>query len=253
MPKPILVANWKNAPGSLDGARFLLKSLSKKKLLYKKTALFIAPPLTYLEVVGEKAHSFAQLAVQDFFPKEKGRFTGSVTPEILKSFGVRLAILGHSERRALGETALEVSEKARVALRAGITPLICFGETTKDSEGEHFTFIQTELKTLLSGFKKPDLSKIMLAYEPAWAIGKSFKEAIEPQELSQNVLFIKKILSDLFDRKVANLVPILYGGSAEPANAGLLLRNSGISGLLVGHASLNAKSFEAMASAVLEK
>jgi triosephosphate isomerase len=253
MPKPILVANWKNYPGSLGEAKEILKGLAKKKLIYKKVHVFVAPPLPYFESVSARINGFAELASQDFFPQEKVTVTGAVTPEILKSFGVRLAILGHSERRAQGETAAQVAEKVKAALKAGLTPVVCFGEKERDEGGEHFQFLQEELKTLLSGVGKKDLEKIVLAYEPLWAIGKKSVGPIDPVELSQTVVFIRKVLSDLFGRKVAEAMPILYGGSVDHTNAGLLVRNSGIRGFLVGRASLNPQSFEGIALSMVTK
>lgn len=250
MRKPILIANWKNFPASLPEAKALLKGLKQKSVLYKKVHLVIAPPLPYLESVSEKVKGLGGLGAQDLFPLEKGVYTGSVTVEILKSFGVKLAILGHSERRALGETAPQVAEKAKAALKAGLTPLICFGEKERDEAGEYFQFLQEEIKTLLSGVSKKEISKVVLAYEPLWAIGKSSKGPIEPAELSQTILFVKKVLADLFGRDAAEEVPVLYGGSVDEDNAGLLLRNSGARGLLVGRASLNAKSFEGIVRSI---
>ncbi len=252
MAKPILVANWKNYPGSLAEAKALLQGLGKKKFLYKKTNLFVAPPLPYFEAVSGRLKGFGQLASQDFFP-ERGTYTGAVTAEILKSFGTRLAIIGHSERRALGESSVQVSLKAKAALRAGITPLICFGEKVRDAEGEHFEFLREELKNLLQGFSKKDLGNIILAYEPVWAIGVQSKGAIDPVDLTQTIVFIKKVLSDLFGRAVAEKISILYGASVDAANAGLLIRNSGAAGLLVGRASLNAQNFAGIALSLTEK
>jgi triosephosphate isomerase len=252
MAKPILVANWKNYPNSLAEAKELLKALGKKKDIYKKTRLYLAPPAVYFEAAAEKARQMGELAAQDYFAKS-GTYTGTISSEMLKSFGVRLAIVGHSEQRALGETAETVAEKAKAALKAGIVPLVCFGEQVRDADGEHFRFLQEELKALLSGFTKKDIGKFMLAYEPLWAIGAKAKGPIDPAELSQTLLFVKKALADLFGRKEAEKVAILYGGSVDHTNAGILLRNSGAHGLLVGRASLNAQSFEGIARAITEK
>ena len=253
MPKPILVLNWKNHPPSLSEARLLLKNLAKKRALYKKLTLFIAPPLPYLAEVKERASGFAQLSAQNLFKEEKGTFTGEVGVDILKSFGVRMAILGHSEQRALGETAEGVRAKVKLSLAANIAPLICFGEKEKDNDGEHFEFLRQELKTILGNLDKRVASKIALAYEPIWAIGKTADEAIDAKELTQTVLFVRKVLTDLFGRTLADKVPILYGGSVEPGGAYELMHGSGVRGLLIGHASLKAKDMELIAKAVLEK
>ena len=253
MAKPILVANWKNHPGSLPEAQSLLKELNKKKLLYKKLSLFIAPPLSFIESTAKSIKNFSHLAAQDFFPQEKGSFTGTVSPEILKSFGVKLVILGHSERRALGETSEEVAIKVKSALKAGLIPLVCVGEKQRDVEGEHFEKLRDEIKTSLSGLKKNDLSKLILAYEPVWAIGKNAKDAIDPQELAQTIIFIRKVLTDLFGRGAAEETIILYGGSVESTNARSLMADSGIRGFLVGHASLSGSDFAEIAEALITK
>ncbi|MEX2013411.1 MAG: triose-phosphate isomerase [Parcubacteria group bacterium] len=254
MAKPILIANWKNHPGSLAEATFLLKQLSRNFKLYKKLSLFIAPPLPYLEPVSRRSRSFARLASQDLPSRSNGTHTGQVTSDILKSFGVRLAILGHSERRAEGETSELVAEKVKVALRSGIVPLVCVGEISRDQDGEHFEFLRDELKSSLAGLnKKTDVSKLALAYEPVWAIGKRAEDAMAPADLTQSVLFIKKVLTDMFGRAMAERIPILYGGSVESVNVGALFGETGIKGFLVGHASLNAKSFEAVARSLISK
>lgn len=253
MSKVVLVANWKNYPSSIEEVRVLMSDLVRKRDLYKKVSLFIASPYTYLDLVSTKARGLAQLASQDISNLSKGSHTGEITPEILKAFGVKLAIIGHSERRSLGETSEVIKEKIKIALKSGITPLICFGERERDTDGEHFEILREELKTLLSQLSKNEVKKVALAYEPLWAIGKSAKDSIDEVELTQTVVFVRKALSDLFGRSVAESVPILYGGSVEPDNVYKLVKNSGIKGFLVGHASLKAKSFEEITRAILER
>lgn len=254
MAKPILIANWKNHPGSLDEAKMLLGQLSKDSKLYKKLTLFIAPPFTYFEIVANHLGSYGKLASQDISVLARGNYTGQVTADILKSFGVRLAIVGHSECRELGETSEQVAKKVRTALHSGITPLVCIGELSRDQDGEHFEFLREQLKLSLAGLnRKTDALKLAIAYEPVWAIGKQAKGAIEPADLSQSIIFIRRVLTDMFGRATAERVPILYGGSVEAVNARALFRETGIRGLLVGHASLNAKSFKMIAESLVTK
>jgi len=252
MTRPILVANWKNHPGSLAEARILLGKLSRNSRLYKKLSLFIAPPLPYLELTSLRSKSFARLASQDMPSQSDGTHTGMITPDILKSFGVRLSIIGHSERRALGETNETVSQKVRIALRSGIAPLICVGELSRDRDGEHFEFLRDELKTSLAGLSRQATGKVAIAYEPVWAIGKHARDAMVSADLSQTVIFIKKVLTDMFGRATAERIPILYGGSVEPNNVLALSRETSIRGFLVGHASLNAKSFQNIAESLVK-
>jgi len=253
MSKSILVANWKNHPASLEEAKSLLKEMGKKKGVYRKLALFVAPPLPYMEAVAEKAGGFAKLAAQDVSLAGRGSHTGEVTPEILKSLGARLAILGHSERRAMGESSEMVSRKIKTALRAGIAPLICVGELERDKDGEHFEHLREEIKATLAGIPKNMAASIIVAYEPVWAIGKRAKDALPPAEVTQSIIFIKKVLVDLYGRSTAEKIPIIYGGSVEPANAGALAKETGIAGFLVGHASLKAKNMEEIASSLTAK
>lgn len=251
MSKPILVANWKNHPDSVQRASTLLANLSKGSNVYKRVSTFIAPPYTYFESVSKRVKSFSNLASQDIFFLADGTHTGSVTPAILKSFGVRLSIIGHSERRTLGETNKIASDKIRSAFQAGITPLLCVGEIERDSDGEHFEFVREQLQLSLDGVRrKEDAKRLMIAYEPVWAIGKKAKDAMKPQEISEMVIFIRKVLTDIFGRQLAEHIPVLYGGSVESSNAKIIME-SGVSGFLVGHASLDAKEFKAIAQALI--
>jgi triosephosphate isomerase len=255
MSKPILVANWKNHPSSLNEAKALLTQISRQSQLYKKLFFFIAPPLSYFESVSARPKSFIRLAVQNIFSTlRSGSYTGEVTPDILKSFGVKLAIIGHSERRAMGETSEDVSRKVKMAIRSGIIPLVCVGEVTRDQDGEYFEFLREELELSLASLnRKSDISNLVIAYEPVWAIGKNATDAMETTDLSESVIFIKKILTNMFGRAMAERVPILYGGSVEPSNADLLIRGTGIKGFLVGHASLDAKSLGFIAKSLISK
>jgi len=249
MSRPILVANWKNHPDSIEQAKLILKGMSRKLVVYKKLSTFIAPPYTYFESVSKFANSFIHLASQDI-SLEKKTCTGSVSIENLKNFGVRLAIIGHSERRALGESDDVIAEKVKTAIRAGIIPLLCIGEHEHDAEGEHLEFIKEELRqSLAQVYKRDILGKLMIAYEPIWAIGKKAKDAMQPKDLSHMVIFVRKVLSDLFGREVALKTAVLYGGSVGPSNAEALM-NTGINGFLVGHESLNSKNFSEIAKAL---
>lgn len=254
MAKPILVANWKNHPNSLSEAKTILGQLSRNRLIYKKVSLFIAPPQPYFEIVSLRTKGFARLVSQDMPDFYQGTYTGTVTLDILKSFGVRAAIIGHSESRARGETNEMVSQKTKIALRAGIIPIVCVGESSRDDEGEHFEFLREQLKFSLACLKrKSDLSRLILAYEPVWAIGKRAKSAIGPDDLSETVIFLRKILTDMFGRVAADRVNILYGGSVEPGNASALMKGADIKGFLVGRASLNSKDFLDIAKSLTAK
>ncbi len=247
MTRPLLIANWKNHPDSLARATALITALGRKAALYKKVHLFLAPPLSYIESVSKKTKSFSSLAAQDIFFTTTGTYTGVVTPDILKSFGVKLAIIGHSERRALGETNEVVAQKVKTALMHNIIPLLCIGEAERDDNGDHFEFLREELKLSLEGVRrKDDAERLIIAYEPIWAIGKSAKDAMPAAEVAQMVIFIKKTLMEIFGRESADKIPVIYGGSVEAGNAQSLV-DAGVKGFLVGHASLDYKQFAAIA------
>ena len=251
MAKPILIANWKNKPASLRDAKVLMTGLRKKSALYKKLQLFIAPPATYYDLVAQKISGYAHLASQGFPEKSEGTHTGLISAEILQDFGVRLAILGHSEERALGETNLEVAKKIRLSMKYGLTPLVCVGESERDLEGNHLEFIRDQLKQSLEGLKRKDVEKVMIAYEPVWAIGKRAKDAITPEGLTEMTLFIRRVLTDMYGRNNADKISILYGGSVEPRNAEALYRGTGVRGFLVGHESLNPTDFKQIAESLV--
>ncbi len=242
MVKPILVANWKNYPNSLEEVRDLLRDISKNPTQFKKVNLFIAPPFVYLEQVVDKIKKFGSLAVQDVPLMFEGTYTGELSMHILKSFGVRLSIVGHSERRKLGETNEVINHKIKNILRAGMIPLLCVGEKEKDLHGEHFEFVREQIVACLYKIKKEDVSKIIIAYEPVWTIGKRAKDAMERENIEQMVIYIKKILTDQYSREIAEKIKILYGGSVEPTNAESIF-GSGVNGFLIGHSSIDAGFF----------
>lgn len=247
--KLMLVANWKNHPEDREEAKILISGLAKKSLLFKKLNTVIAPPAVYLDLVGQKVKSLGVLASQDIFEHE-GTYTGAVGPNMQKDFGVKMAIIGHSERRKLGESNLVVANKVKTALKMGILPLLCVGEEAHDTDGAYFESLREQIKESLQGIKKKDLlGKLVVAYEPVWAIGKSAKEAMRPEDLAQMVIFIKKVLTELFDRNLADKAVILYGGSVDQSNI-IDLKDTGVSGFLVGRASLNVKSFTELAQAL---
>jgi triosephosphate isomerase len=151
--------------------------------------------------------------------------------------------VGHSERRAAGDSDETVHAALRAAAGAGLVSILCVGETERDAGGAHFSFVEGQLSSALKDFPKQSASKLVVAYEPVWAIGKTAADAMKPQELREMAIFIKKTLAGIFERKAALRVPILYGGSVEPENARALIAEGGVGGFLVGHASTSVDSF----------
>lgn len=235
MAKKLIIGNWKMNPEKGEEAIFLAKKVDKKDAV-------IAPPFVFLSAVKKKIKN-AKLAAQDVFWETEGSYTGEISPLQLKNLGVKYVILGHSERRALGETNEDVRKKIGACIKYLITPIVCVGETVRDESGNYLSFVKTELEEIFSGFPKTILSKIVIAYEPIWAIGKNAEREATPVEAEEMAIFIKKVLADVFDDKAARSLKIIYGGSVNPKNASTFLREKNISGLLVGRDSLDPIKF----------
>ena len=192
--------------------------------------------------------SNVSLAAQDCYWEEEGAFTGEVAPKLLKDAGCSHVIIGHSERRQyFGETDQTVNKKAKAAIAAGLTAIVCVGETLAERESEQtFSVIETQIKGGLAGFSEDSFVNIVIAYEPVWAIGTG-KTASDVQAQEVHV-FIRQLIARLFNPSVAEAVRILYGGSVKPDNVKGLMAQADIDGALVGGASLKAESFAAIAT-----
>ena len=254
MFKKIVIANWKMNPASRKEAEKLFSAVAGIATKMKKTKIIICAPFVYL--VGLKklslGHSHtgearkAALGGQNIFWEESGAFTGEISGEMLYDTGARYVILGHSERRGLltgtEETNAEVARKVKSALSSGLCPIVCVGEVGRDENHEYLSFIRAELEESLAGVSKNSLGKIIIAYEPIWAIGHGTSPAT-PEEFREMNLFLRKILSDKFGVRPAGEAKIIYGGSVNEKNAGDFLQIGQADGFLVGRASLSPKKF----------
>ncbi len=244
--KKLIVANWKMNPGSAVEARVLF---AKTKLVggkLDKVETVICPPFVYLGLFAHAGTTRVSLGAQDVFWANTGRATGEVSPEMLKDVGVSYCVIGHSERRALGETDEAVSKKLRAVLAEGLVPILCVGEKERDADGTYFDVLKNQLKLSLAGLRRTDFREFVIAYEPLWAIGKSAREAMTPRDIRETTIFIRKVLADMYDAATAQQPVLLYGGSAEESNTAAILSEGGVAGLLVGHASLDATGFIGM-------
>ena len=227
MPK-ILVANWKMNPGTVREAIQLARASDKKNVV-------IAPPFVYLNEVRQIIRH-ASLGAQDLFWAEKGAYTGEISPMMLKKSGVRYVILGHSERRRYaGETDATVNKKVKAALARDLSVILCVGEdwkVRKSGLGAAKAFVRNQLAKDLKGIS--GTSKILIAYEPVWAIGTG--KADHPKDTAEMGWYIKLV--------AGRNVRVLYGGSVNRRNAARFLKEKEISGVLVGGASLRAKEFK---------
>lgn len=241
--KKLIVANWKMNPENLHDARKIFSELKKKKIKFQKTTAVICPPSIFL---GDLSNNYDGnrflFGAQDISVRNENESTGEISASILANFGVKFAIIGHSERRSIGETDVMVSLKIKNAIDFGITPILCVGENDRDIDGKYLRFIENQLRQSLVGIEKKEISKIVIAYEPVWAIGKGH-QSMSGYELHQMNLFIKKVLADIYDRKIAMKIPIIYGGSVDRENVSEIIETGEVDGLLIGRASLNPYVF----------
>lgn len=207
-----------------------------------KTRAIICPPFVFLAelIVKFKKMSFG---VQDLFWEEKGAYTGEISVAMAKNIGAKYVIIGHSERRELGETNEIINKKIKNALKNNLKVIFCIGEQERDLEGNYLYFIKNEIEEGLKGVSKKLLKNLIVAYEPIWAIGKKGEDADKPEDVFQMSIYIRRVLLGIAGKKLSRNIPILYGGSAEPGNAEKLLKEGGMQGFLVGHASLVPKDF----------
>lgn len=242
--RKIIIANWKMNPATPREARALA---AKTKLLASRlrtTSLIVCPPAIHLGLLSA-GKSKAIWGAQDVSLKSgEGPFTGELSAAMLRYAGAEFALIGHSERRAMGETDETVNLKVKNALAAKLKVILCVGEEMRDDGGAYLEPLREQIKTALRGMSRSDLKRLVIAYEPVWAVGKRALAADTPAEFFHHSLFIKKILTDLFDKRAAMLVPVLYGGSVDGKNAAGFLHEGRADGLLVGRASLQPEEFK---------
>lgn len=241
--RKIVIGNWKMNPSTELEARELFKKLKAKSKKFKGIEVVICPPALHTALFKKTTEKNFSLGVQNVFSEQRGAYTGEVSAEMVSDVGATYTILGHSERRALGETDAMIAKKVLGAIATELTVVLCVGEKERDSGGVYFEFLKNQIKNSLSGIKPGDLRKVIIAYEPVWAIGKSFKDAMKPAEVYEMTIFIKKVLSDIFGKDPALLVPILYGGSANFENAEAIFKEGNVNGFLLGRESLNPDNF----------
>ena len=243
---PILTGNWKcfkTIPEAIE----LVIGLKRELYQVEDKEIVICPPFTALSEIAETlVSSNIKLGAQDLFWLESGAYTGEVSPLMLKDSGCQYVIIGHSERRAyFSETNETVNKKLKAALKHGLIPIVCVGETLKERQANlTFKVIQDQVENGLIDINREDALKVVIAYEPVWAIGTGITATpIQAQEAHE---FIRKLLTKKFGEEIAQEIRILYGGSVKPDNIKELSAQKDIDGGLVGGASLEVNSFSAI-------
>ena len=243
MRRPFIAGNWKMNLNRAEAVA-LAKAVAERSTAVEGVELAVCPPSVYLEAVGNALKgSKVGLGAQNMYHEASGAFTGEISAAMLVDLGCRYVILGHSERRhVLGETDADVNRKVAAALKAGLTPIVCVGELLAEREaGQTSAVIRRQFDGSLAGVSAADLAKIVIAYEPVWAIGTG--KVASPEQAEEVHLDLRKIMADRYNAGLAQEVRIQYGGSVKPSNAAELLSQADVDGALVGGASLKADDF----------
>ncbi|MBU1289763.1 triose-phosphate isomerase [Patescibacteria group bacterium] len=245
--EPLIIANWKCNPASKKEAEHLFGVLKKELRRIKKTEVVICPPFIFSSLFP--ARCSLKLGGQNCFWENRGAFTGEVSPLMLKNLGCEFVIIGHSERKKyFQESDLIINKKLKAVLKNRLQPILCVGEEARDAftaEGkplnEMSLVVGEQVEKGLSGISSSRLGEIVIAYEPVWAIGTGMP--CLPNDAMKAALLIRKTLTNLYSRNIAEKVRIIYGGSVNSQNASDYTKGAAMNGLLIGGASLNASEF----------
>ncbi len=247
MRRKILAGNWKMNLDHVAGAALAREIRGRVESAPPACDVVLIPPFTTLPAVAEAVRgSSVKTGAQDLYFEDEGAYTGEISGAMLRSLGCAYALVGHSERRhVIGETDAVIARKLRAALRAGLAPILCVGELL--AEREELTAIEVvtrQVRDACEGLAAEEFARVVVAYEPVWAIGTG--KTATPQDASEMHGVIRIVVRELFGTAASENLPVLYGGSAKPENAPVLLAEPEVDGLLIGGASLKASSFLGM-------
>ena len=254
MRKPIIAGNWKmhktvvESVDLVNGLKASLGNVSPQDI-----GVVVAPVYTSLYPVYEVIRDhWIKLSAQNLFWEEKGAYTGEISPAMLKDCGCSYCIIGHSERRQyFGETDESVNKKIRAALHFGLLPIVCVGESLAQREkGTTFQVIEKQIRGGFTDISPLQMQKVILAYEPIWAIGTG--RTATPEQANEVHAFIRNLISQIFEPQISDELCIQYGGSVKPDNTESLMKQPDIDGALVGGASLKADSFASIVMGTLQ-
>lgn len=237
----LIVANWKAYVEDRERAK-KLAAVSKRLARSTGINIVLAPPAPLLGTVVSRKSPVA-FAAQDVSATTGGARTGEATAQVYAAAGATYALVGHSERRNAGDTDAIIALKLSHALAHGLIPLLCVGEQERDSEGRYLALVREQLTLALESLARKDRARVIIAYEPVWAIGKTAASAAPESDLTEMVLYIRKVLAELLPGKSSAHSIVLYGGAVEPGNIRDLSASSGVDGFLIGHASVDPHTF----------
>ena len=250
MAQKIVAGNWKMNNNVQEGIA-LVKELNQKmaSLNLKDVQLIVSPSTVSLFAIqNELKGSAIKVSAQNIHSKDSGAYTGEISADMIKSIGIEYTIIGHSERREyFNETSEDIASKVKKAIEKGITPIYCCGEVKAEREsGIHFDVVGKQIENELFSLTVEEFSKVVIAYEPVWAIGTGLTAS--PEQAQEIHAFIRSLIVKKYGEKTAQNTSILYGGSCKPSNAKEIFSKPDVDGGLIGGASLVADDFLAIAN-----
>jgi triosephosphate isomerase (TIM) len=244
---PLVIGNWKMNPSTIVENQALARAVAKIAKSHPAVTVAVAPAAPFLWTV-KRTSSTLMITAQTMHDQSVGAFTGEVSPTMLKDIGVVSVIIGHSERRALGETNEQITRKVFSALKHSLQPIVCVGETERDAHGDFFAVVKEQIMAAIAAVPPSRYKDIVIAYEPIWAIGTG--QTATPDDVIEMQLFITKVLTEQLGRTAAAKIRIIYGGSVNEKNVEALYATGHIHGFLVGGASLRAEAFNCIIQTV---
>lgn len=249
MKRKIIVGNWKMNPTTLTEAQTIFKKIKNVAAKLTSTHVVVCPPALYIpKFTSSKVKIPVGIGAQDSHFESQGAFTGELSALMMRDLGVSHVIIGHSERRARGETDEVVSKKVMAVLDSGMHPIVCVGEAERDVHALYLDTLKNQIRNSLSKVPKRLVNQLIIAYEPVWAIGA--KEAMDPSIIEETTIFVRKVLADLFGQENTENMIVLYGGSINFRNAPDIMIRGKVDGLLVGRESVNTPGFIELLKAV---
>jgi len=241
--KKLIVGNWKMNPSTLEEARNIGARLKRVAVNLTNTSIVVCPPYSFVLGIIPRTttHNFSVGAQSASYEGENGPYTGEVSAIMLADIGVEYVIVGHSEQRKKGDTDIIVSKRLFNVLNTGMQAVLCVGENTRDEAGVYMEELKNQIKNSLTDIPKKYASKIIIAYEPVWAIGA--KDAMAPEQIYETSLFVRKVFADIFGPENGLKVRVLYGGAVNFRNASDIMNVGKVDGLLVGRESVNTPGF----------
>ncbi len=237
----IIAGNWKMNPDTREDARRISAGIAREAKKARRTTVIIAPPAPFIrDLVGKGP---LHVGAQDVSEVVSGSFTGSVSARQLRSAGAEFAIIGHSERRKAGDTDAIIAKKAKQAFEAGLRIILCIGENERDEHAHYLRTVHDQLVAVTTAVDKKLGKSLIVAYEPVWAVGKSYDKAMKSSDIHEMAIYIRKAAAEIFGKNIGLKVPVLYGGSVDFENAKTILKDSSVDGLLIGRTSLDPKAF----------